>query len=160
MRSPSSERRRRSSRGFSLIEIMIVVAIILVIATIAIPKINASRMFAHETAAIGNMKAVHAAQTQYFSQFGKYAASLAELGPPTGGNAGPTAADLISTDLAKGQKNGYQFTVTGGPGGYTIVAVPIAFNNTGRRTFFSDQSLSIRQNWGAEPANAQSQEVQ
>ncbi|MCC6393158.1 MAG: pilin, type IV, partial [Bryobacterales bacterium] len=47
----------------------------------------------------------------------------------------------------------------GGPGGYTISAVPVAFGNTGRRTFFSDQTLVIRENWGQEPANAQSKEI-
>jgi hypothetical protein len=49
--------------------------------------------------------------------------------------------------------------LTGGPAGYTIVAVPTVFNSTGRRTFFSDQTLVIRQNWGAEPATAQSGEI-
>lgn len=151
--------RTRRNRGFSLIEIMIVVAIILVIASIAIPKINQQRMYAHEMAAIRAMTAVHTAQTQYFSQFGKYGASIQELGPPTSGQAGASAADLIPGDLASGNKSGYQFTVTGGPGGYTILAIPVAFNNTGRRTFFSDQTLVIRENWGQEPANVQSKEI-
>jgi type IV pilus assembly protein PilA len=156
---PSSQSRRRRSSGFSLIEIMIVVAIILVIASIAIPKINAQRMQAHEMAAIRTIQAIHTAQTQYFSQFGHYAATLQELGPPTSGNAGPSAADLIPGDLAAGNKSGYLFTVQGGPQGYAITAVPVAFNNTGRRTFYSDQTLVVRQNWSQEPANAQSKEL-
>lgn len=159
MRASVSNRRRRSG-GFSLIEIMIVVAIILVIASIAIPKINASRMQAHEMAAIRTITTIHTAQTQYMSQFGKYATTIQELGPPASGNSGPNAADLIGGDLASGNKSGYQFTVTGGPSGYSVSAVPVAFNNTGRRTFFSDQTLIIRQNWGQEPANAQSKEIQ
>lgn len=150
----------RRNRGFSLIEIMIVVAIILVIASIAIPKINASRMQAHEMAAIRTISTIHTAQTQYMSQFGKYAANLQELGPPASGNAGPSAADLIPGDLAAGNKSGFKFTVTGGPAGYNVNADPVAFNNTGRRTFFSDQTLVIRQNWSQEPANAQSKEIQ
>src|SRR5262249_14952208 len=154
--NPSTPTRRRRSSGFSLIEIMIVVAIILVIASIAIPKVNQQRMQAHEMAAIRTLQTIHTAQTQYFSQFGKYATTLPELGPPASGNAGPSAADLIPNDLAQGTKSGYVFTVVGGPGGYTITAVPQAFNNTGRRTFFSDQSLVVRQNWGQEPATAQS----
>jgi type IV pilus assembly protein PilA len=152
--------RRRSSRGFSLIEIMIVVAIILVIASIAIPKINASRMQAHEMAAIRTITAIHTAQTQYMSQFGKYAATLTELGPPASGNAGPSASDLLPGDLAQGNKSGFKFTVTGTQIGYSVTAEPGAFGNTGRRTFFSDQSLVIRQNWGQEPATAQSKEIQ
>jgi prepilin-type N-terminal cleavage/methylation domain-containing protein len=150
---------RRRSRGFSLIEIMIVVAIILVIASIAIPKINQQRMAAHEMAAIRTLSTIHTAQTQYFSQFGKYAQTLLELGPPSSGQAGPSAADLISSDLASGTKSGYTFTVQSTPTGYTIVAVPVAFNNTGRRTFYSDQTLVVRENWGQEVANAQSKEI-
>ncbi len=151
--------RRRRSPGFSLIEIMIVVAIILVIASIAIPKINQQRMQAHEMAAIRTITTIHTGQTQYFSQFGRYATNLQELGPPASGQAGPAAADLIPGELAAGSKSGYNYTVVGGPGGYTISAVPVAFGNTGRRTFFSDQTLVIRENWGQEPANAQSKEI-
>ncbi|MBI3683077.1 MAG: prepilin-type N-terminal cleavage/methylation domain-containing protein [Acidobacteria bacterium] len=152
--------RQLRSRGFSLIEIMIVVAIILVIASIAIPKINQQRMQAHEMAGIRTITAIHTAQTQYFSQFGKYATNLQELGPPASGQAGPSAADLLPGELAAGTKSGYVFTVQGGPQGYSVSAVPVAFNNTGRRTFFSDQTLVIRQNWGQEPANPQSPEIQ
>ena len=87
LRPIASQRRR--SRGFSLIEIMIVVAIILVIASIAIPKINQQRMAAHEMAAIRTLTTIHTGQTQYFSQFGKYATTIQELGPPSSGQAGP-----------------------------------------------------------------------
>jgi prepilin-type N-terminal cleavage/methylation domain-containing protein len=151
--------RRRNSRGFSLIELLIVVAIILILAAIAAPKLNQNRMHAQETAAIREMQTIHTAQTQYYSQFGRYATALPELGPPAGGQEGPSAANLIPGELAKGQHSGYKFTMTGGPNGYTISAVPEAFGNTGRRTFFSDQSLVIRQNWSNEPATAASPEL-
>jgi type IV pilus assembly protein PilA len=146
-------------RGFSLIELLIVVAIILILAAIAAPKLNQNRMHAQETAAISEMKTIHTAQTQYYSQFGRYATSLVELGPPAGGQEGPAAANLIPGELAKGTKSGYKFTMVGGPAGYTISSVPEVFGNTGRRTFFSDQSLVIHQNWTAEPANAASPEL-
>ena len=151
--------RRENRRGFSLIELLIVVAIILILAAIAAPKLNQNRMHAQETAAIREMQTIHTAQTQYYSQFGRYATTLAELGPPAGGQEGPSGANLIPGELSKGQKSGYKFTLAGGPNGYTISAVPEAFGNTGRRTFFSDQSLVIRQNWTAEPANASSPEL-
>lgn len=154
-----SRHRRRLSRGFSLIELLIVVAIILILAAIAAPKLNQNRMHAQETAAIREIQTIHTAQTQYYSQFGRYATSLAELGPPAGGQEGQSGANLIPGELAKGQKSGYKFTLTGGPSGYTIVAVPEVFGNTGRRTFFSDQSLVIRQNWSAEPAGPASPEL-
>ncbi|HYO83187.1 MAG TPA: prepilin-type N-terminal cleavage/methylation domain-containing protein [Bryobacteraceae bacterium] len=151
--------RREGQRGFSLIELLIVVAIILILAAIAAPKLNQNRMHAQETAAIREIQTIHTAQTQYYSQFGRYATALPELGPPAGGQEGPSGANLIPGELAKGQKSGYKFVLVGGPNGYTVNANPDAFGNTGRRTFFSDQSLVIRQNWTAEPANASSPEL-
>jgi len=151
--------RRSGRRGFSLIELLIVVAIILILAAIAAPKLNQNRMHAQETAAIQQVKTIHTTQTQYYSQFGRYATNLTELGPPASGQAGPSAADLIPDDLAKGKKSGYTFTVQGGPNGYQITAVPDVFGNTGRRTFFSDQTLVIRENWAAEPATVTSKEI-
>jgi prepilin-type N-terminal cleavage/methylation domain-containing protein len=144
--------RRRDRRGFSLIELLIVVAIILILAAIAAPKLNQNRMHAQETAAIREVQTIHTAQTQYYSQYGRYATALPELGPPAGGAEGPSAANLIPGELAKGQHSGYKFTMAGGPGGYTISAVPEAFGNTGRRTFYSDQSNVIREKWSEEPA--------
>ncbi|HYP06593.1 MAG TPA: type II secretion system protein [Bryobacteraceae bacterium] len=151
--------RRRDRRGFSLIELLIVVAIILILAAVAAPKLNQNRMYTQETAAIQQIKTIHTAQVQYYSQFGRYATTLAELGPASSGQAGPAAADLIPQDLSLGKKTGYTFTVTGDQNGYQINAVPDAFGNTGRRTFFSDQSGVVRENWGAEPATITSKEI-
>ena len=152
-------RRRGDRRGFSLIELLIVVAIILILAAIAAPKLNQNRMHAQETAAIREIQTIHTAQTQYYSQFGRYATTLAELGPPAGGTDGMAGANLIPGELAKGLHSGYKFTVGGGANGYSIIAVPETFGNTGRRTFFSDQTSVIRQNWSAEPPTATSPEL-
>lgn len=146
-------------RGFSLIELLIVIAIILIIAAIAVPKLDKARMHTQEMAAITQIRTIHTAQTQYYSQFGRYAKTLEELGPPASGQAGPTAADLIPGDLSKGDKSGFRFIVQASPTGYTVNANPAAFNSTGRRTFFSDQSLVCRENWGQEPADANSPEI-
>ncbi len=149
----------RKRRGFTLIEMLIVVAIVLIIAAIAIPRIDKARMQTQETAAVRQIQTIHTAQAQYYSQFGKYAAKLEELGPPTSGQEGPAGAGLLPGDLAKGKKTGYLFSLTGGPGGYTVNANPETFNGTGRRTFFSDQTMIIRENWGQEPATVNSPEI-
>jgi type IV pilus assembly protein PilA len=149
----------RRRRGFTLIELLIVVAIVLIIAAIAVPKMDKARQHTQEMAAIEQIKTVQAGQAMFYSQFGRFATKLEELGPPAGGPAGPSAADLIPGDLSKGVKTGYQFIVVGGPAGYTVNANPVTFNSTGRRTFFSDQSHVIRENWTAEPANVNSPEI-
>ena len=153
-------RPKNRRRGFSLIELLIVIAIILVIVTIAVPQYNKQMMSAHETAAIQAIRTIHAVETQYYSQFGKYASTMTELGPPaTGGTAGPASADLIAADFASGKKSGYIFTVAPTPTGYQVTAVPEQFGGSGRRTFFSDQTMVIRNNWSQEVANLNSEAI-
>ena len=152
-------RATKSRRGFSLMELLIVVAILLIIGAIAVPKLNVAMMNAREMAAVRQIHTIHTVQAQYMSQFGKYATVMTELGPPAGGAPGPAAADLIADDLAKGEKNGYRFAVAGSATGYTVLAIPSTYGTTGRRTFFSDQTGVIRQNWGAEPPTVASPEV-
>jgi prepilin-type N-terminal cleavage/methylation domain-containing protein len=150
---------QRRRRGFSLIELLIVIAIILIIITIALPKFTSAQRFARETAAMGAIRTIHTMQVQYYSQYGRYATSLTEMGPPTSGGPSPAAADLIDANLAQGVKGGYKFTVTPNQGGYAINANPVTFNVDGARTFYSDQSMTLRQNFGPEPATANSPEI-
>ena len=126
-----------------------------IVVAVVVPKFAASRMAASEIAALHEIRTIHSAQVQYFSQYGKYAATLAELGPP----AGSQAADLISKSLASGEKDGYVFTLAATATGYTINASPKVYNNNGRRSFYSDETLLIRQSWSQEPANASSPEL-
>ena len=149
----------RKRRGFSLIELLIVVAIILIIITIALPKLSRARMQSQEVAAIAAIRTLHTAQVQFYSTYNRYAVSLAELGPPASGSANASAADLIGNDLSGGEKSGYKFTVTGNQAGYVINAQPVAFNSSGSRTFFSDQSMVIHENYGPEPATVNSKEL-
>jgi type IV pilus assembly protein PilA len=151
--------RRQRRRGFSLIELLIVIAIILIIITIAVPKYNRTQMYVRETAAINAIKTIHSMEVQYQSQYGRYATSLAELGPPASGAPGPASADLIGRDLSEGEKQGYKFTLTGTNGGYVINANPVTYGTSGSRTFFSDQTMVVRENYGPEPATTNSKEL-
>lgn len=152
--------RRNKLRGFSLVELLIVVAIMAVILAIAIPNMMNARKNAAEMAVIREVQTIHQAQVQYLSQFVRYASTLAELGPPTNGVAGPSAANIIPRSLASGEKDGYVFTMTPTATGFAVHANPKVFDSTGRRTFYIDENGIVHQNWGREPADAASPELQ
>jgi prepilin-type N-terminal cleavage/methylation domain-containing protein len=143
-------------RGFSLIELMIAIAIMLIIVVIAIPNYHKILMHGNETAALATIRTIHTAQLHYQTQYARFASSLAELGPPQNGESSAQAADLIDANLAAGEVTGYRFNVAGNTAGYTVTAVPLAYNSTGTLSFYSDQTMRIHQNKGPDPASAQS----
>ncbi len=149
----------RKRRGFTLIELLIVITVIMIIATAATFSLPKFLMKSRETAAVTQLKHLHEAQAMYRSDFGKFAISLAQLGPSPDGRSTPNGAGLISSDLAQGAKSGYKFELQGRADGYSISAMPNVYNTDGRRSFFSDESMIIRENWGPEPATATSPEV-
>ena len=151
--------RRLQGQGFSLIELLVVIAIILVILAVAVPRIKEAHLNAVETVVLREVQTIGQCQVQYQSQFGKYASSLTELGPPLTGVAGPQAANLIPASLASGDKDGYIFSITLTPLGYNVNANPRVFGGTGRRTFYLDQDGTVHQNWSQEPASAKSPEI-
>jgi type IV pilus assembly protein PilA len=147
-------------RGLALIKRLVVITIILIIVSIAIPLLKSPELNMKETAVIREMQTIHLAETQYASQFGRYAATLVELGPPAQGASGPQAAFLIPLSLAKGEKDGYVFLLALTESGYQINANPKTFGATGRRTFYLDQNGIVHQNWGREPAAENSPEIE
>jgi type IV pilus assembly protein PilA len=150
----TSVRSRRRNAGFSLIELLIVIAIILIILAVALPKLTNARRYAQEMAAEKAISTIHTAETQYYSQYGQYATTLAQLGPPASGSAGPNGAELIDRDLASGEKGGFKFVLQQTPTGYAVAVNPTAFGTSGSHTFYSDQTMAIHVHNGQEPASA------
>jgi prepilin-type N-terminal cleavage/methylation domain-containing protein len=156
------------SRGFSLIELLIVIAVILIIAALAVPNLLRSRMAANESSAVQTLRTISTANVTYSSIYGTgYAEDLNYMAPPAG--AGPTsdAADLLDSTVSGcpgactsnlATKSGYNFSYTPDPAGppfdtFTVVAVPIG-PSTGQNTFCLDQTGVILRDLGGATTTA------
>ena len=152
---------KKDTRGFSLIELLIVVAIILIIAAIAIPNLLRSRIAANQASAVGSLRTINTAEITYASTYNSgYSATLANLAPPAAGsNPTATSAGLLDEVLASGNKSGYTFTYASSTAAgantvtnYTVNANPQSVGQTGQNYYFTDQSAVIRQNTSTQAA--------
>jgi type IV pilus assembly protein PilA len=149
----------QKQKGFSLIELLIVVAIILIIAAIAIPNLLRARIAANESSAVASVRTINTAEITYQTANPTigYAASLSILG----GAGSPctlsaTAACIIDNTLAKGTKSGYLFvstpTASNGVNTTNVVStIPQNYNQTGVRAFCSNEDAVIRFNNSTTP---------
>ncbi|HYN15782.1 MAG TPA: type II secretion system protein [Terriglobales bacterium] len=143
------------AKGFSLVELLIVVTVILLLAAIAIPNLLRSRVAANEASAVGSLRAINDAEITYNLAYPNpgFACALSQLGPPSGGGAASSAgAGLIDAALASGSKSGYNFAPGSCPvatnsnivTGYQWGADPITPGSTGQRHFCTDSTVVIK----------------
>jgi type IV pilus assembly protein PilA len=142
---------RRTVRGFSLIELLVVVAIILILMAIAIPNFLRARIAPNEASAVENCRTISTANVIYWTTYGVgFAPSLSNFATPTSGNVSAISAGLLDDILVSGTKSGYVFTyvpLTPDSNGYfndyTLNADPLTIGVTGQRHFFTDEPAVI-----------------
>lgn len=156
--NPNDARQRgRTNGGFSLIELLIVVAIILIISAIAIPNLVRARMSANQSSAVESCRTITSAEVIYYTEYGNgFAPSLNALGGPAGGSASALNAQLIDDVLSAGNKSGYLFTYSAlspDPSGafqdYALNADPLAIGITGENHYFTNEPSVIHMNTSA-----------
>lgn len=142
------------ARGFSLVEMMVVVMVILALAAIAVPRMLQARMTANEASALASMKVIREAEEMYHDAYPVvgYSSNLADLGSH-GSNCESTSKNnaclIMDNALTAGMKGGYMFELLADGNtparAYTLTAMPQSMGNSGRCIFVADQTGFVHQ---------------
>jgi type IV pilus assembly protein PilA len=152
-----NETRRQRPNGFTLMELLIVISIMLILMLMAIPNFNKMRITAHELSATKSLQTIYQTEIQYQTTFPQngFTCTLQQLGgDPKSGQPTPTSAQLLQGDLPAGVKDGYTFNIVNCSKvtvnnvdqitGFEITAVPQAIGKTGNRGFCIDQYGEVK----------------
>ena len=157
MNTRRNKTRSQSPNGFTLMELLIVISIMLILMLLAIPNFNRMKISVNEKSAINSLQVIYKDQTSYSTDYPQngYACTLQALGgDPKSGAPTPAAAQLLQGELALGVKDGYTFNIvnctkvtvgnTDQITGYEVTAVPQAVGKTGNRGYCLDQFEQIK----------------
>jgi type IV pilus assembly protein PilA len=156
----------KKQKGFSLIELLIVVAIILIISAIAIPSYLRSRMQANEASAVGSIRMINTSAVTYASTFVDvgFPTNMAAMGGANPCSASSTSACILEDAIAQGTKSGYSFVWSGDGAtpsvAYSLTGTPLVVGGSGQRMFCTDQTGVIRNDPSGAGCDASSSPVQ
>jgi len=146
--------RRQRPNGFTLMELLIVISIMLILMLLAVPSYKKFRIHSNELSAISSLKTIQQAQMMYQTNYKRvgYACDMKSLGGDDAAKSTATSSGMIPGDLATGSKDGYRFTVAcpsktddSAPNvTYTVQALPASVGSTGNRGFCMDESGTVK----------------
>jgi type IV pilus assembly protein PilA len=156
----------KNQKGFSLIELLIVVAIILIISAIAIPSYLRSRMQANEASAVGSVRMINTSAVTYSTTYVDvgFPAKMTDMGGANPCSPSSTTACILEDTIAQGAKSGYSFVWTGDSAtpsvAYSLTGTPLVVGASGQRMFCTDQTGVIRDDPSGAGCNESSSPVQ
>ena len=133
-RDPGTQDSVRADRGFSFIELVMVVAVISILAALAVPHVHRVKMTAQENVALASVRTIFEAEALYQARFGRF-----------GEFDGMIAEKFLDDSFLNGEKSGYLYEIAGASEiDFELRAVPVAYGDTGFKSYFIDATGVIR----------------